>query len=307
MHIPVLVAEVLSQLALQSGDQVIDGTAGFGGHAVALAEQVGESGRYLGIEKDPHAVAAAAERVARFGDRAMIVHGDYANMAAIARAHGMDHVRGVLLDLGFSSWQVDASGRGFSFLRDEPLDMRFDPTIGPSAAELLSGATATEIAQWLWEYGDEQRSRQLAREIVAVRKQRPLRTTFDLISLVESVKGKKRERGLHPATKVFQALRIAVNDEFGHVRVGLEQALETLALDGRMAVISFHSGEDRIVKQFFREKARGCTCPPELPVCACGKQPALRILTKKPITASPEEEQENSRARSAKLRIAQKI
>lgn len=307
MHVPVLVREVGEGLHLTSGSAVIDATCGFGGHGEAILQATAPDGRYLGIEADPAAAEMAQKRLRVFGERAQVVQGNYRDMRDLARQNGFSSVQGVLFDLGFSSWQVDKSGRGFSFLKDEPLDMRFDPTSGATCAEFLQQVPESDLRQALREYGDEEQAGRVARAICEARDAQPLRTTSDLVNVVEAVKGSRRVRGLHPATKIFQALRIAVNHEFDNIEAGLAAAVDVLSPRGRLVVISFHSGEDRLVKNYLRREEKGCICPPDFPVCRCGHVSRLRVLTRKPIHASEEEIEKNSRSRSAILRIAEKI
>src|SRR5215212_6164158 len=291
-HLPVLLDAVLDWLRPASGGRYVDATVGNGGHAAAILECSGPNGRLLGLDADPEAVEVARARLAPFGERATIVNASFRAMAAVVEAEGFGPVDGVLMDLGISSRQLDTGGRGFSFRREEPLDMRFDPAAGESAAELLARADEEEIADILYQYGEEYRSRRIARAIVRQRGRAPIATTTDLVAVVESALGPRRGR-IHPATKSFQALRIAVNDELGALEETLPAAAGLLGPGGRVAVISFHSLEDRRVKQFFR--AGGGPAAP------------LAELTRKPVAPAPEESERNPRARSAKLRVAERI
>ena len=281
----------------------MDGTLGLGGHAAAILAASAPDGHVLGIDQDPQARALAAERLAPFAERVVIAAGNNRDLAAICRRHDFVPVDGVLLDLGVSSLQLGPAGRGFSFQHDAPLDMRMDPEAPLSAAEIVNEWPAEEIARVLWEYGEERHSRRAAAAIVAAR---PLRTTGELAAvLARAVRGEGR---IHPATRAFQALRIAVNDELGALREALAGAVEVLrSPGGRLAVISFHSGEDRIVKDFLRRESRDCLCPPGLPVCSCGHVAVLRNMTRRVITPSPVESAANPRARSAKLRVAERL
>ena len=256
-------------------------------------------GELLGIDADPMAVALAGEQLAEFGNRITLVQGNFADLEEIALEHGFCPVDGVLLDLGLSSMQLEAAGRGFSFQLDGPLDMRFGPSQMTTAADLVNTLSVEELADILFRYGEEPRSRRIARAIVA---ERPINTTKELAALVERTVGRRRR--LHPATRTFQALRMAVNDELECLAEALPQALRLLVPGGRLAIISFHSLEDRLVKQVFRNEARDCLCPPEVPICTCDHRAALGIVTKKPIRPSAEEVAANPRSRSAKLRIA---
>ncbi len=303
-HVPVLYEEVMALLRPQPGGRFIDGTLGAAGHAAGLLAAVAPDGRLLGIDRDPSAVAYAAARLAPFGERAVLVAGSLGDVGDIAPAHGFVDVDGVLLDLGLSSRQLEDGARGFSFLQEGPLDMRFDPRQGDTAADLLNNLTAEELADLFWRYGEEQQSRRIARLVVT---HRPLRTTTELAQLIERYARRSGRPGRHPATKVFQALRIAVNGELAEIERGLSAAIELLRPGGRLAVISFHSLEDRLVKRFLREASRDCVCPPEQPVCTCGAQPALRLVARKAIQATEAETAANPRSRSARLRVAERI
>jgi 16S rRNA (cytosine1402-N4)-methyltransferase len=276
---------------------------GAGGHASGILEASAPDGLLLGIDRDPAALEIARRRLAPFGERARLVHGSFADMRRAAVGARWTSVDGILLDLGLSSMQVDDPGRGFSFRHDGPLDMRFDPDQPTTASELVNGLSEGELAELLWRFGDEPRSRQVARRIVAAR---PIRTT---LQLAEVVAGAARERrpAMHPATRVFQALRIAVNEELDALQAGLAQALELLAPGGRIVVISFHSLEDRLVKAFLRRESKDCICPPGQPACTCGHRATLRPLTRKPVRPAEAEVRDNPRARSARLRAAERL
>ena len=272
---------------------------GGGGHAHGVLVASAPDGELLGIDADPMAVALAGEQLAEFGNRITLVQGNFADLEEIALEHGFCPVDGVLLDLGLSSMQLEAAGRGFSFQLDGPLDMRFGPSQMTTAADLVNTLSVEELADILFRYGEEPRSRRIARAIVA---ERPINTTKELAALVERTVGRRRR--LHPATRTFQALRMVVNEELECLAEALPQALRLLVPGGRLAIISFHSLEDRLVKQFFRNEARDCLCPPEVPICTCDHRAALGIVTKKPIRPSAEEVAANPRSRSARLRIA---
>ena len=303
-HEPVLLREVVATLDPQPGGRFIDGTLGAGGHAAALLAACSPDGRLLGFDRDPAALAFAARRLAPFGERFTPVQGSYGDMATVAPAHGFAAIDGILLDLGLSSRQLEDAERGFSFLKEGPLDMRFDPQQGATAADLVNNLSAEELTDIFRRYGEEAQSRRIARLIVS---HRPLGTTTELAGLIEHELGRRGRPGRHPATKVFQALRIAVNDELGEVNRGIRAAIDLLRPGGRLAVISFHSLEDRLVKQFFRAAARDCVCPPAQPVCTCGARAVVRLVTRKAIQASPEEIAANPRSRSARLRVAAKM
>ncbi len=302
-HTPVLYNVVLAHLGLGPADHVIDGTLGGGGHAIGLLEVTAPDGRLLGLDRDPEAVARAKERLAPLSHRAILVQSSFRNLKAVAQSHGFFPADAVLLDLGISSYQLESPDRGFSFVKDGPLDMRFDPTEGPTAADLVNNLPTEELAEILYRFGEEKQSRRIAREMVAAR---PLRTTRQLAEVIAQAVGGPRRR-IHPATKSFQALRIAVNDELGALEEALPQAVKVLRPGGRLAVISFHSLEDRLVKQFFRQQAKDCICPSEQPVCTCGHQPTLRIITRRPVRPDEKEIANNPRARSARLRVAEKL
>ena len=313
-HIPVLYQEALGGLQIKPGGHYIDATVGGGGHARGILMASAPDGRLLGIDADPTAVATAREQLAEFGKRAVLVQGSFADLEEIALGHGFCPVDGIFLDLGLSSMQLEATGRGFSFQLDGPLDMRFDPLTVPrrdsghrpsqitTAADLVNTLPVKELADILFQYGEEPQARRIARAIVA---ERPINTTGELAALVERTVGRRRR--IHPATRTFQALRIAVNNELECLAEALPQALRLLMPSGRLAIISFHSLEDRLVKQFFRNEARDCLCPPEVLICICGHRAALGIVTKKPISPSADEVTANPRSRSAKLRIAYRL
>ena len=289
----------MAGLRIKPGGRYIDGTVGGGGHARGILVASAPDGELLGIDADPMAVTLAGERLAEFRRRVALVQGNFADLEEIAVEHGSYPVDGILLDLGLSSLQLEAARRGFAFRLDGPLDMRFDPSQTTTAADLVNALSMKELADILSRYGEEPQARRIARAIVA---ERPLSTTRELAALVERTVGRRRR--IHPATRTFQGLRIAVNEELECLAEALPQALRLLAPSGRLAIVSFHSLEDRLVKRFFRDEARDCLCPPEIPVCTCDHRAALRIVTKKPIRPSAEEVEANPRSRSARLRIA---
>ncbi|GIW09282.1 MAG: ribosomal RNA small subunit methyltransferase H [Dehalococcoidia bacterium] len=294
---------MISALAVRPGGRYLDATAGGGGHSVAILEASAPDGRLLALDVDPAAVARVRARLAPFGERARVVHANFTQLAEVAAEQGFLPLDGILFDLGISSLQLADPERGLSFQRDDPLDMRLDPSLPTTAAELVNTLSEEELAKLIFRYGEDPAARRVARAIV---RHRPVRTTGQLAALVVAAVGRLRGR-THPATRVFQALRIAVNDELGALERGLVAAIGALRPGGRLAVITFHSLEDRIVKQRFREEARGCSCPPGLPACGCGRQPRLRLLTPRPIVPSPAEVAANPRARSAKLRVAERL
>ncbi|HSM57054.1 MAG TPA: 16S rRNA (cytosine(1402)-N(4))-methyltransferase RsmH [Candidatus Sulfomarinibacteraceae bacterium] len=304
-HIPVLYDDVMRLLQPQPGGQYIDGTLGGGGHTAGILERSAPDGRVLAFDRDPDAIAFARQRLAQYGERVTFVQGSYAEMETVAPAHSFSAVDGVLLDLGLSSRQLADEERGFSFMREGPLDMRFDPTQGETAADLVNNLTAGALADIFWRYGEEQNSRRYARAIVEAR---PLQTTTELAEVIEQAAPHwVRRKRIHPATLVFQALRIAVNQELMALEKGLQAAIELLRPGGRVAVISFHSLEDRFVKNLFRDLTRDCICPPRQPICTCDVEPRLRLVTRKVVMAGDAEIEENPRSRSARLRVAQKL
>ncbi len=302
-HQPVLYHEVLQALRPRAGGRYVDGTLGAGGHAAGILEASSPDGLLLGLDVDPDALTLAAKRLAPFGARASLRRGSYADLAGHLRALGWESVDGILLDLGVSSMQLDVAGRGFSFRHDAPLDMRFDPAAPLTAADLVNTLDEAALADILWRYGEERHSWRVARAIV---RHRPIRTTGELAAVVAAATRSGR-RGRHPATRTFQALRIAVNRELENLESVLPQAVEALKPGGRLAVIAFHSLEDRIVKHFLRAESGYCVCPPEMPHCDCDRPARVRLLKPFPIRPAPEEASRNPRARSARLRVAEKL
>lgn len=304
-HIPVLLDEVLDLLQPRPGGLYIDGTVGAGGHAAGILEVSAPDGRLLAFDRDREALAFAQERLQRFTDRVTFVHASYAAMGELAPVHGFAPVDGILLDLGLSSRQLEDGARGFSFMREGPLDMRFDTTAGQTAADLVNSLPAETLADIFWEYGEERHSRRYARAIVEAR---PIQTTTELANLIErEAPGYLQRKRIHPATQVFQALRIAVNRELEALETGLEAAISLLRPGGRVAVISFHSLEDRFVKNYFRDLTKECICPPRQPICTCDVEPLVTLITRKTVMPDEEEIEENPRSRSARLRVAEKL
>lgn len=308
-HQPVLLEEALALLNCRSGGIYVDGTVGGGGHARAILEGTSPDGLIVGIDRDDEALREASRVLAPFGPRVILAKGSFADLRDILAAHGIGPVQGILLDLGVSSHQLDTAERGFSFSLEGPLDMRMDPSSGPSARDLIRSAREDELARIFREFGEERFARRIARVLVEHRRREPIETTVDLAALIARVVpgGAREERRIHPATRVFQALRIAVNRELDHLERGLREGIEALAPGGRMAVISFHSLEDRLVKETFRSWEKTCTCPPGIPVCTCRTEAKARVLTRKPLRPRPEETEANPRARSARLRAAARI
>jgi 16S rRNA (cytosine1402-N4)-methyltransferase len=301
IHVPVLLEEVLAALQPRSGGSYIDATVGLGGHAAAILDASAPHGRLLGLDADPQAIVTATDRLLGYGDRVRLVHRSYIDLGSVADAAGFPLVDGILFDLGLSSAQLESSGRGFSFQVDEPLDMRFNPS-GETAADLVNGLSEHELADLIYRFGEEPASRLIARTIIA---NRPLITTVQLADLIEGAIGRRGK--IHPATRTFQALRIAVNHELEAIQNVLPQAVSLLRPGGRVAVITFHSLEDRLVKTFLRRESSDCVCPPRAPACACGHAASLRLVSAKAIAPGDEEVRANPRSRSAKLRVAEKL
>ena len=300
--------EVLQYLQPRADELYLDGTVGAGGHSRLILEASAPSGRVIGLDRDPQALAKATEVLAGFGDRVRLRHANFSAATQVLAELGEPGLDGLLLDLGVSSYQLDAPQRGFSFRSEAPLDMRMDQTTGVTAAEVLNSCDAAELTRIFREYGEERYAGRIARRIERERQLAPLETTRQLAELVRgAVPGGFVPGRIHPATRVFQALRIHVNQELDHVAKGLEQGLELLRIGGRMVIISFHSLEDRLVKQFFAAQARSCICPPRLPLCNCGHQARVEVLTRKAVRAGEAEVNANPRARSAVLRAIRRI
>ena len=310
-HQPVLYQEIIHALQPQTGGRYVDGTLGAGGHARGILEASAPDGRLLGLDVDPQALAIARKNLAPYEHRIHLAQASYTTLSEQLKSLGWDAVDGIVLDLGASSMQFDTAERGFSFMQDAPLDMRFGPHALQTAAEIVNKYTERELADLIYEYGEERDSRKIARAIV---NNRPLHTTRELVAAIEAVSPRSFDRlrtgrgnRVHPATRTFQALRIAVNDELSSIRSVLPQAVAGLRSCGRLAVISFHSLEDRIVKEFFREQSKDLVNPPYERIYEEERKATLKEVTRKPITPSEEETENNPRARSAKLRIAEKI
>lgn len=308
-HQPVLLKQTLSSLNLRPGGLYLDGTLGGGGHTEAILQATGPDGRVIGLDQDDEALAAASRRLQPFGERFWPIRANFADLAQVLAAEGVADLDGVLLDIGVSSYQLDEPSRGFSYMQDGPLDMRMDRRAERTAADLVAELSEAELADLIYRYGEEKFSRRIARRIVEQRAQTPLESTKQLAELVSAAipAAQRRKEKQHPAKRTFQALRIAVNDELGVLERGLAAAFASLKPGGRLAVITFHSLEDRIVKTYFAGLAKGCECPPEFPVCVCGKQPQALLITRRPQTAAEDELQSNPRARSAKLRTVEKL
>ena len=306
-HVSVLLDECIQGLNIRPDGIYVDGTLGGAGHSSHIASKI-TTGRLIGIDRDEVALTAAAERLAPYGDRVTLVHSNFCDIASVLARLGIGGVDGILLDLGVSSPQLDDGARGFSYMADAPLDMRMDHSEALTAAAVVNTWSYEELKRILYEYGEERYAPQIASAICKRREQAPVRTTLELVDIIRSAmpSAALREKQ-HPAKRSFQAIRIAVNDELGAVSQVMRDAIPCLNPGGRLAVITFHSLEDRIVKNAMAEAAKGCTCPPSFPVCVCGKKPKVRLITRKPIVSGEEELARNPRARSAKLRICEKL
>lgn len=302
-HLSVLYHQIIHELRPISSGRYIDATVGAGGHAWGILESSSPDGEILGLDLDPQALAIATRRLSMYGSRVHLVESSYVNLLAEMKTLGWSSVQGIVIDLGVSSMQIDTPDRGFSFQVDGPLDMRFGPSQKTTADDLVNRLPESELADILWRYGEEMQSRRIARAILQAR---PLHTTRELAETISRAVGGHKGR-IHPATRSFQALRIAVNEELHAIETVLPQAIEALASGGRLAVISFHSLEDRLVKQYFRRESRDCVCPPEQPVCTCGHKASILEITRHPILPEEDEIQSNPRSRSAHLRVAEKI
>ena len=302
-HLPVLYHEVISGLQPRAGGLYVDGTIGPGGHSIGLLEAANPDGQLLALDLDPDALELAGTRLSRFGDRVTMIHSSYTEMVYLVRDLGWGQVDGILLDLGLSSYQLSRSQRGFSFMREGPLDMRFDPMNPVTADQIVNSFPVQELADLLRGLGEEHRGRRIAEEIAS---SRPISTTSQLAGIVTRAVGGRRGR-THPATRTFQALRIAVNDELEALGAVLPRAIDLLAPGGRLAVISFHSLEDRLVKKTFRRESKNCLCPIEQPTCTCDHKASIREITRRAVVPSDTEVRRNRRSRTAKLRIAEKV
>ena len=306
-HVSVLLNECLEGLAIRPDGIYVDGTLGGAGHSSQIVKRL-TTGRLIGIDRDPVALAASGQRLQPYQERVTLVHANFCEMAQVAEDLGISGVDGILLDLGVSSPQLDDGSRGFSYMVDAPLDMRMNNEDVLSAYEVVNTWPQEQLKRILFEYGEERYAPQIAGAICRRREDKPIQTTLELVDIIRSAMPPQalREKQ-HPAKRSFQAIRIAVNDELGSVEKAMESAIELLNPGGRLAVITFHSLEDRIVKNAMTEAAKGCTCPPNFPVCVCHKKPKVKLISRKPIVASDEELEVNPRSRSAKLRICEKL
>ena len=306
-HISVLLQECLEGLNIRPDGIYVDGTLGGAGHSSQIAKRL-TTGRLIGIDRDTVALRAAGERLEEFGDRITLVHSNFSEIAKVLEEQNLQGVDGILLDLGVSSPQLDDAGRGFSYMADAPLDMRMNREDTLSAYDVVNGWPQDELRRILFDYGEERYAPRIAEAICRYREAHPVNTTLELVDVIRSAMpaAALREKQ-HPAKRSFQAIRIAVNDELGSVEKVMRDAIPCLNPGGRLAVITFHSLEERIVKNAMAEAAKGCTCPPNFPVCVCGNKPQVKLVTRKPITASNEELEINPRSRSAKLRVCEKL
>ncbi len=305
-HTPVLLSECMDALNIRPDGIYVDGTLGRAGHSLEIAKLL-KTGRLVGIDRDAAAIEAAGERLASYSDRVTLVRGNFCDLKNILASLDITGADGMLFDLGVSSPQLDDARRGFSYMHDAPLDMRMDERQTLSAETVVNGWSYEELRRILFDYGEERYAPQIAKAIVRRRADKPIMTTLELVDAIRSsMPPAARREKQHPAKRSFQAIRIAVNDELGAIPPMLSAAVDSLNTGGRLAVISFHSLEDRIIKQTMKELATGCICPPDFPVCVCGRKPRINIITKKPIVAGDAELQENPRSRSAKLRVAER-
>ena len=307
-HKSVLLDECIEALDIKPDGVYVDGTAGGGGHSFEIAKRLGEKGRLIAIDQDADAIKAASERLACYGEKVTVVRDNFSNLADVCRRLGIEKIDGLLLDLGVSSYQLDTAERGFSYMADAPLDMRMDTRNSLTAQKVVNEYGEQELKKILFEYGEERFSPAIAAAIVKERSKAPIETTSQLSNIIKgAIPAFAREGVHHPAKRSFQAIRIEVNRELDVIEPAIRAAERLMRNGGRIAVITFHSLEDRIVKQTFASLASGCTCPRSFPVCVCGKKPSLKIVNKKPVLPSPKELEENPRSRSAKLRVAEKI
>lgn len=307
-HIPVLLSETLEYLSPRPGGAYIDGTLGGAGHSLEIVKRIIPGGALLGIDQDCNAIEAAARRLEAYKDNVVIVRDNFRNIKTIALQKGFKEADGILLDIGVSSHQLDEEERGFSYMNNGPLDMRMNKDSKFDASDIVNSSSEQELIRILRDYGEEKWAVRIARFIVEERRNGRIDTTFKLVDIIKkAIPAAASRSGGHPAKRTFQALRIAVNDELQALEEAVTNAAEILKPGGRLVVITFHSLEDRIVKRIFNKMEKPCTCPPQLPVCACGKEPLLKVLTKKPVTAGAEELKTNTRSKSAKLRAAERV
>lgn len=306
-HEPILKEEVFQYLDIKEEGLIVDGTLGDGGHAEFILSHTGPGVKVFGIDRDPGALSRASKRLSSFRDRFSFAHGKFGDLKEILRQSGFQKIDGLLLDVGVSSPQLDQPERGFSFMHDGPLDMRMNPNQEVTAADLLTTLPDSELEAIIRDYGEERFYKRIVRAIRKAQGKNPIRTTLQLSQILIGVVYSPRSSGIHPATRTFQALRIAVNNELDELKTALADSVGVLSAAARILVISFHSLEDRIVKNFFRDEEKSCVCPPRIPICVCGKKSTLRVITRKPVKPSPDEIARNPRSSSAKLRVAERI
>ena len=307
-HRTVLLDRTIEYLKVVPGGVYEDCTLGGGGHSLEILKRLGERGRLIGIDRDQNAIKAAGERLASFSDKAVLVHGNFRDIRRIVHGIGITAVDGVVMDLGVSSHQLDRRERGFSYMQDAPLDMRMDRQQSLTAMEVVNTYSEADLARVISGYGEERWARRIAAFIVREREKAPIKTTGQLVDIIKAaIPASARRKGPHPAKRTFQALRIEVNDELGILERAVKDGVDLLKSGGRICVITFHSLEDRKIKNIFRELENPCTCPPKAPACVCGKKPVIRVVTRKPVVPDKEEIQQNPRARSAGLRVAEKL
>lgn len=307
-HISVLLEESIDSLNIKPDGIYVDGTLGGGGHSLEICKQLGEMGRLIGIDQDEDAIAAASERLRDYNKRVTIVHDNYANMDSVLRELSISGVDGIVLDLGVSSFQLDNAERGFSYKNDAPLDMRMDRTKKMTAYDIVNGYTEQELFRVIRDYGEEGFAKNIAKHIVRAREKKRVETTFELNEIIKAAIPAKLRQGMgHPSKKTFQSIRIELNSELDVLENSIDKMIGLLNPGGRLAIITFHSLEDRIVKNIFKRNMNPCTCPPDFPVCVCGKKPMGRVVTKKPIVPGEEELSYNKRAKSSKLRVFERV
>jgi 16S rRNA (cytosine1402-N4)-methyltransferase len=307
-HRTVLLAETIEYLSVIPDGIYVDATLGGGGHSLEILKKLGNKGKLIGIDRDENAIKAAGDRLVQFSDRVVLIHGNFVDMAKLVNDAGVSRVDGIVMDLGVSSHQLDEGERGFSYMQDAPLDMRMDRQQAMSAKEVVNAYDESDLARVISGYGEERWAKRIAAFIVRERKKAAIETTGQLVDIIKAaIPAAARRKGPHPAKRTFQALRIEVNDELGILERAVKDGVELLKSGGRICIITFHSLEDRKIKSVFRELENPCTCPPGAPVCVCGKEPVVRVITRKPVFPTEEEVRKNPRARSAGLRVAEKL
>ncbi|HBM81811.1 MAG: 16S rRNA (cytosine(1402)-N(4))-methyltransferase RsmH [Clostridiales bacterium] len=308
LHVPVMLRETIDNLVWKPDGIYVDGTIGGAGHSIEILKRLNDKGRLIGIDRDINAINASYGRLNEYKDRVILVHSKFSNIKNVLKDNGVDKVDGVLLDLGVSSPQLDDAKRGFSYMNNAPLDMRMDSDSSITAGFIVNNYTKEQLKDIITNYGEERWASRISEFIVNEREKHPITTTFELVDIIKkAIPSSARRRGPHPAKRTFQAIRIAVNGELDEISNAIPDIIDVLNKDGRLCIITFHSLEDRIVKNSFKKYENPCTCPPDFPVCVCNKKPVIKVITKKPITPGETELNENPRARSAKLRVAQKL